>query len=37
MKSDKIILSVATTGSWAAKAQNPALPVRKWKHGWFKK
>jgi len=27
MKSDKIILSVATTGSWAAKAQNPALPV----------
>jgi len=27
MKNDKIILSVATTGSWPAKAQNPALPV----------
>ena len=27
MNSDKIILSVATTGSWATKAQNPALPV----------
>jgi 3-keto-5-aminohexanoate cleavage enzyme len=24
---DKIILSVATTGNWPAKAQNPALPV----------
>jgi len=27
MSSDKIILSVATTGSWALKSQNPALPV----------
>jgi 3-keto-5-aminohexanoate cleavage enzyme len=27
MSNDKIILSVATTGSWAAKSQNPALPV----------
>jgi 3-keto-5-aminohexanoate cleavage enzyme len=27
MNSDKIILSVATTGSWATKAHNPALPV----------
>jgi 3-keto-5-aminohexanoate cleavage enzyme len=27
MNGDKIILSVATTGSWASKTQNPALPV----------
>ena len=27
MNSDKIILSVATTGSWPTKAQNPGLPV----------
>lgn len=27
MNDDKIILSVATTGSWPTKAQNPALPV----------
>jgi 3-keto-5-aminohexanoate cleavage enzyme len=27
MNHDKIILSVATTGSWPTKAQNPALPV----------
>jgi 3-keto-5-aminohexanoate cleavage enzyme len=27
MNNDKIILSVATTGSWAAKSQNPNLPV----------
>src|SRR4030042_989781 len=27
MSNDKIILSVATTGSWPTKAQNPALPV----------
>ncbi len=27
MTNDKVILSVATTGSWPAKAQNPALPV----------
>ncbi|MHB8907322.1 MAG: beta-keto acid cleavage family enzyme [Syntrophales bacterium] len=27
MQNDKIILSVATTGSWPAKANNPALPV----------
>jgi 3-keto-5-aminohexanoate cleavage enzyme len=27
MGNDKIILSVATTGTWAAKSQNPALPV----------
>jgi len=27
LDSDKIILSVATTGSWPTKAQNPGLPV----------
>ena len=27
MSNDKIILSVATTGNWPAKAQNPNLPV----------
>jgi 3-keto-5-aminohexanoate cleavage enzyme len=27
MGTDKIILSVATTGSWAAKSHNPALPT----------
>ncbi len=27
MSDDKIILSVATTGSWAAKSHNPALPT----------
>ena len=27
MDRDKIILSVATTGSWPSKAQNPGLPV----------
>ncbi len=27
MNNDKIILSVATTGSWPTKAQNPGLPV----------
>jgi len=27
MNHDKIILSVATTGSWPTKAQNPGLPV----------
>jgi len=27
MNSDKIILSVATTGSWALKSQSPALPI----------
>ncbi|MBA4422421.1 MAG: 3-keto-5-aminohexanoate cleavage protein [Syntrophus sp. (in: bacteria)] len=27
MSSDKIILSVATTGSWPSKAQHPALPI----------
>ncbi len=27
MTNDKIILSVATTGNWPAKAQNPSLPV----------
>jgi 3-keto-5-aminohexanoate cleavage enzyme len=27
MNNDKIILSVATTGSWALKSQNPALPT----------
>jgi len=27
MSNDKIILSVATTGSWALKSQNPALPI----------
>ena len=27
MHTDKIILSVATTGSWPSKAHNPALPV----------
>jgi 3-keto-5-aminohexanoate cleavage enzyme len=27
MNSDKVILSVATTGSWALKSQNPALPI----------
>jgi len=27
MNDDKIILSVATTGSWPTKAMNPALPV----------
>jgi len=27
MNNDKIILSVATTGSWPSKLQNPGLPV----------
>lgn len=27
MNSDKMILSVATTGSWALKSHNPALPI----------
>ncbi|HBB15600.1 MAG: 3-keto-5-aminohexanoate cleavage protein [Syntrophus sp. RIFOXYC2_FULL_54_9] len=27
MSNDKIILSVATTGSWALKSHNPALPI----------
>jgi 3-keto-5-aminohexanoate cleavage enzyme len=27
MNKDKIILSVATTGNWPSKAQNPALPI----------
>lgn len=27
MNQEKVILSVATTGSWPTKAQNPALPV----------
>ncbi len=27
MNNDKIILSVATTGSWPTKAQNPGLPI----------
>lgn len=27
MNHDKIILSVATTGSWSTKAQNPGLPI----------